>query len=102
MEIPSAPIRKHPVSVKVAALADMPPFSKYFFAEGSMLYNDEKIWTTVSWCYSHANWPVHTMTPNERLNPVDRNALLSSILKFLLPGNCRMMRSTHIIEAVLC
>jgi hypothetical protein len=43
MEIPSAPIRKHPIKVNVAALADSPPFSRYFFAEGSILYNDEKI-----------------------------------------------------------
>lgn len=42
-----------------------------------------------------------TITPKERLNPVDRNALLSSILKFLFPGNRRMMRSTHIIDAIL-
>lgn len=41
-----------------------------------------------------------TITPNERLNPVERNALLCSILKFFLPGNWRMIRSTHIIEAV--
>jgi hypothetical protein len=40
-----------------------------------------------------------TMTPNERLSPEERNALLSSSLKFSFPGNRRMMRSTHIIEA---
>jgi hypothetical protein len=39
------------------------------------------------------------MTPKERLKPVDKNVLLSSILKFFLPGNWQMMRSTHIIEA---
>jgi hypothetical protein len=39
------------------------------------------------------------MTPNERLNPVDRNELLSSILKFFFPGSSRITRSTHIIDA---
>lgn len=43
-----------------------------------------------------------TMTPKERLSPVDRKALLCSILKFLLPGNWRIMMSTHIIEAISC
>lgn len=81
-EIPRAPIKKQPMRVSVAALAESPPFSRYFFAEGSMLYNEEKI-----------------MTPKDRLNPVDRKALLSSILKFFLPGNWRIMRSTHIIDA---
>jgi hypothetical protein len=42
---------------------------------------------------------VRTMTPKDRLSPVDKNALLSSILKFFLPGKYRTMRSTHIIEA---
>jgi hypothetical protein len=46
-----------------------------------------------------AGKPPRTMTPNDRLKPVDRNALLSSILKFFLPGNWRMIRSTHIIDA---
>ena len=41
-----------------------------------------------------------TMTPKERLSPVDKNVLLSSILKFFFPGNWRMIRSTHIIDAV--
>jgi hypothetical protein len=45
---------------------------------------------------------MHTITPNERLKPVDKNALLSSILKFFLPGNWRIMRSTHIMDAVTC
>lgn len=39
------------------------------------------------------------MTPNERLSPDDRNALLSSILKFFFPGNWRITRSMHIIDA---
>jgi hypothetical protein len=69
--------------VKVASLLDMPPAVRYFFDDGSMLYNDEKI-----------------ITPNERLNPVDKKELLSSILKFLRPGNWRMIRSTHITDAV--
>jgi hypothetical protein len=41
-----------------------------------------------------------TITPKERLSPVDKNVLLSSILKFFFPGNWRMIRSTHIIDAV--
>lgn len=81
-EIPTAPIKKQAMRVNVAALAESPPFSRYLFADGSILYNEEKI-----------------ITPKDRLNPVDRKALLSSILKFFLPGNCRIMRSTHIIDA---
>lgn len=42
-----------------------------------------------------------TITPKLRLNPVDKKVLLSSILKFFFPGNWRIIRSTHIIEAVL-
>jgi hypothetical protein len=41
--MPRAPTRKHAIRIKVAALGERPPFSKYFFAEGSMLYKDENI-----------------------------------------------------------
>jgi hypothetical protein len=41
------------------------------------------------------------MTPKERLKPVERKVLLSSILKSFMPGNRRMMRSTHIIDATV-
>ena len=82
----------------------MPPAVRYFFDDGSILYNDENI------CQHHSVSPsaatqlytTRTMTPNERLKPVDKKALLSSILKFLRPGNWRMIKSTHIIDAMYC
>lgn len=80
--MPSAPTKKQPIRVKLAFLGDMPLCVRYFFAEGNMLYNEENI-----------------MTPKERLRPVDKNALLFSILKSFFPGNWRMIRSTHIIDA---
>lgn len=45
-EMPSAPIRKQPISVKLAFLGDMPLWVRYFLADGSMLYNDENICNT--------------------------------------------------------
>lgn len=81
-EIPNAPTRKHVVMAKVAFFGVRPPVIRYFFADGSMLYKEEKI-----------------MTPKDKLNPVERKVLLSWILKFFLPGNCRTIKSTHIIDA---
>jgi hypothetical protein len=86
--------------VKVASLLDMPPAVRYFFDDGSMLYNDEKIYQGLSVSRQPHSATTRTITPNERLNPVDKKELLSSILKFLRPGNWRMIRSTHITDAV--
>lgn len=97
--MPSAPAKKQPINVKVAALGDKPPLVKYVFAEGSMLYNAENIYSS-SDDENLRDISTHTMTPKERLSPVDKNVLLSSILKFFMPGKRRMMRSTHIIDAV--
>jgi len=88
--------------IPVAAFGPMPPSTRYVLDDGSILYNDEKIWQCQS-CVVDGNatriLPTLTMTPNERLSPDDKKALLSSNLKFSFPGILRMMRSTHIIDA---
>jgi len=42
-EMPKAPTRKHVIMVRVAFFGVSPPSTKYFFADGSMLYKEEKI-----------------------------------------------------------
>lgn len=37
------PAKKHPINVQAAALDENPPFCKEDFADGSMLYKEEKI-----------------------------------------------------------
>jgi hypothetical protein len=43
---------------------------------------------------------IHTMTPKLKLNPALKKGLLSSILKSFFPGNCRIIKSTHIMDAI--
>lgn len=40
-----------------------------------------------------------TITPNDKLSEALKNVSLSWILKSFLPGNCRMMISTQMMEA---
>lgn len=99
MEMPNAPNKKNPIIVSVAFLGVMPPVMRYFFEDGSMLNKEEKIYTQPSVRPQFRREHTRTITPNDKLSPVERKALLSSILKFRCPGNKRTTRSTHIIDA---